>query len=128
MESELWDYTCGCCCFLNQQPVTASPSSVSSKPRVSLLPACSYPYPYVAIPVFSLNFSVNPEITSSKEPLRELADEVPYPLSITFEKLWQPGEVPDDWEKKKENITSILKNGKMEDLESCKQARIPRYQ
>lgn len=83
MESELWDYTGGCCSFLNHQPVTASLSSFSSKPCVNLLPGCFYPHPYVAIPIFSLNFppfSSNPGITSSKELLRDLADGAPNPL------------------------------------------------
>ncbi|KFQ45443.1 RNA-directed DNA polymerase from mobile element jockey, partial [Nestor notabilis] len=45
--------------------------------------------------------------------LKELANEVPEPLSIIFEKSWQSGEVPDDW--KKGNITLIFKQGKVED-------------
>lgn len=42
--------------------------------------------------------------------LREMADEVTKTLSITLEKLWQSGEVPDDWNRV--NISHIFKKGK----------------
>jgi len=46
--------------------------------------------------------------------LKEVADEITKPLSIIFEKSWQPGEVPTNW--KRGNITLIFRKGKKEDL------------
>jgi len=45
--------------------------------------------------------------------LRELADVIAKPLSITFQRSWRTGEVPEDW--RKAIVTPILKNGKKED-------------
>jgi len=45
--------------------------------------------------------------------LRELADVVFKPLSMTLEKSWQPGEVPGDWNKG--NIVLSFKKGRKED-------------
>jgi len=45
--------------------------------------------------------------------LRELADVVAQPLSMTFERSWHSGEVPGDW--KKGNIADIFKMGRKED-------------
>ena len=42
--------------------------------------------------------------------LRELADVIPEPLSIIFERSWRTGEVPEDW--RKANVTPIFKKGK----------------
>ena len=41
----------------------------------------------------------------------EMADVVAEPLSIVFEKLWLPREVPSDW--KKGNFTPIFKREMM---------------
>lgn len=48
--------------------------------------------------------------------LRELASVVVKPLSIIFEKSWQPGEVLCDW--RKENTAPIFLNSRKEDCGS----------
>ncbi|KFZ63687.1 hypothetical protein N338_05981, partial [Podiceps cristatus] len=45
--------------------------------------------------------------------VRELADVVANPLSVTFEKSWWSGEAPGDW--KKGNVVPIFKKGRKED-------------
>jgi len=45
--------------------------------------------------------------------LRELADVIAEPLSISFERSWRTGEVPEDW--RKASVTPVFKKGKKED-------------
>ncbi|KGL73942.1 RNA-directed DNA polymerase from mobile element jockey, partial [Tinamus guttatus] len=45
--------------------------------------------------------------------LWELADVIAKPLSLTLERSWRTGEVPEDW--KKANVTPAFKKGKKED-------------
>ncbi|KFQ95590.1 RNA-directed DNA polymerase from mobile element jockey, partial [Nipponia nippon] len=55
--------------------------------------------------------------------LRELADVVAKPLTMTLEKSWQSGEVPGDWEKG--NIAAIFKKGKKKDEGSYRPVSLP---
>jgi len=41
--------------------------------------------------------------------LRELAEELAKPLSITYQQSWLTGEVPDDW--KMTSVMSVYKKG-----------------
>jgi len=45
--------------------------------------------------------------------LRELADAIAEPLSITFERSWRTGEVPEDW--RKADVTPVFKKREKED-------------
>jgi len=44
--------------------------------------------------------------------LRELAEELPKPLSIIYQQSWLTGQVPDDW--RIANVTPIYKKGRKE--------------
>ncbi|KAK4825715.1 LOW QUALITY PROTEIN: hypothetical protein QYF61_002133 [Mycteria americana] len=56
--------------------------------------------------------SMGPDIIHLRV-LREPADIIVRPLSITFEKLWRSGDFPEDW--KKANVTPSYKEGLKED-------------
>jgi len=55
--------------------------------------------------------------------LRELADVIADPLSITFERSWRTGEVPEDW--RKANVIPIFKKGKKKDPENYRPVSLP---
>lgn len=55
--------------------------------------------------------------------LGQLADDIPKPLSIIFEKLWLLREAPKAW--KKANIIPIFKKVKQEDYRLVKLTSIP---
>ena len=54
--------------------------------------------------------------------LRELADIIAGPLSIIFDRSWQPGEVLEDG--KKADVTPVFKKGKREDPGNCRPVSI----
>lgn len=54
--------------------------------------------------------------------LRKLADEVPKPSSIIFEKSWQLSEVPTNWERG--NTIPIFKKGQNQDLGNHRSVRL----
>lgn len=55
--------------------------------------------------------------------LRELADDIPKPLLIIFERLWVLREVPKAW--KKANVIPIFKKVKQEDYRLVRLTSIP---
>ena len=57
--------------------------------------------------------------------LRELADVITKPLSIAFEKSWQPGKVPGDW--RKGNITPFLRRAEKVTLGTTDPSVSPLY-
>lgn len=61
----------------------------------------------VRLPALFFFFLVTYPLSSC---LRQLADEVDKPLSITFEKPWHSSEVHTDW--KRRNISPVFKKGK----------------
>ncbi|KFU97182.1 hypothetical protein N339_02082, partial [Pterocles gutturalis] len=54
---------------------------------------------------------------------KELVDAVAKPLSMTFEKSWQSGEVPGHW--KVGNIAPIFTKGRKENLVNYQPLRLP---
>ncbi|PKU32031.1 rna-directed dna polymerase from mobile element jockey- hypothetical protein [Limosa lapponica baueri] len=56
--------------------------------------------------------SMGPDGKNPRE-LRELADVIAMPLSITYDMSWRTGEVPKDW--RKANVKPVFKKGNKED-------------
>ena len=67
---------------------------------------------YELLQELDLHKSMGPD-TIHPRVLRELADVIARPLSITFEKSWRTEDVPED--RRKANITPIYKKGSRED-------------